>query len=132
MQRIQEASSKNSAMFYIADGNRMLANTMFSSSFLPIEIQGKTFPHHICFGRLYVEPGSRNQGLAKRLLERSMEYLRQTGLPTLCDVNPYGDLGYDKLVELYTRYGFCMKLVKKNNVAYETLVFYEERNDAEA
>lgn len=58
------------------------------------------------FNRLYVHPKLRNRGYAKLMLGRLSSICAEEGYTLLCHVNPYGELNYEKLVELYTRYGF--------------------------
>ncbi len=60
-----------------------------------------------------------------------MEYIQQMGLPVVCEINPYGDLDYDQLKELYMRYGFQPMRVRSNGYDYETLIFYKENVDDE-
>lgn len=63
-------------------------------------------PDWFYFNRLFVPSPIRGQGIAKDLLERVVIWADESEVNICLSVNPYGDVGFDDLVKLYSRYGF--------------------------
>ncbi len=58
------------------------------------------------FNKLYVDKELRNKGIAKQLLEKLEHWADSENIVVVGDVNPYGDLDFEKLVQLYLDHGF--------------------------
>lgn len=58
------------------------------------------------FNRLIVPPNIRNRGIATKIMKQLIKVLDEKSITLVCDINPYGDLDFDKLHEFYCKYGF--------------------------
>jgi len=61
------------------------------------------------FNRLIVPPAKRNKGIASNLLLKVGFWADENNITIYCDINPYGDLDYNQLTNLYLKYGFVGK-----------------------
>ena len=82
----------------------------------------ETVADHWYFNRLVVKPAYRGRGLSKRLLTALTAQCAARELVLLCDVNPYGDLDHDQLVDLYHRFGFVDVQLNEYGHTWTTLL----------
>ena len=102
---LQIFSSDEGITIMIDDGKNIVGQINLSREHTPRKInsQEKEFWY---FSRLFVKADYRNQGFAKVLLAKMIEILKRKKINLWLDINPYGDLNYAQLEELYMRYGF--------------------------
>lgn len=58
------------------------------------------------FNRLYIQDKHRGNGYSKKLLEEFCKKVDEEKINVDLTINSYGDVTYEKLKELYERYGF--------------------------
>ena len=97
--------SNESITIMIDDSKNIVGQINLSKEFKPRKIkeENKNFWY---FNRLFVREDYRNQGYAKCLLSKMIDILKKEKINLWLDINPYGDLNYEQLEELYMRYGF--------------------------
>lgn len=75
------------------------------------------------YNRLYVQPQHRNKGYGRQLYDKTAEVLDKDDLTLLIQVNPYGDLSYDQLVDFYTKHIFLPQpITTKFEVTEECII----------
>lgn len=68
--------------------------------------------------RLFVPPVYRNQGIATGLMQELTAWADEKQITLLAEINPYGDLGREKLIEFLFKYNF-KQVEKENNILYK-------------
>lgn len=63
--------------------------------------------------RLFVPPNYRNQGIATKLMQKLTAWADEKKITLVAEINPYGDLGGEKLVEFLEKHSF--KQVEQEN-----------------
>jgi len=58
------------------------------------------------FNRLFVPKQIRKKGIASRLLQELVKIMEEDKIIMICEINAYGDLEEEELVDLYKKYGF--------------------------
>lgn len=58
------------------------------------------------FNRLFVPKQLRSTGIANKLLMELVKVMEEDKITMVCDVNSYGDLDEEQLINLYRKYGF--------------------------
>ena len=58
------------------------------------------------YNRLFIQPKHRNKGYGRQLYDKTCELLDKDDIALLIQVNPYGDLSYEQLVDFYTKHIF--------------------------
>ena len=97
--------SNDNITIMIDDSKNIVGQINLSKELKPRKInkESKCFWY---FNRLFVREEYRNQGYAKTLLSKMVDILKKGKINLWLDINPYGDLNYAQLEELYMRYGF--------------------------
>ena len=58
------------------------------------------------FNRINVPKELRNKGIGTKLLKRLIKNIKNEKATLICDINPYGDLDFEKLKKWYMKHGF--------------------------
>lgn len=58
------------------------------------------------FNRINVPISMRGTGLGSKLLKELLKAIKELDVALKCDINPYGDMDYQGLLEWYIRNGF--------------------------
>ena len=70
------------------------------------------------FNRLYVHERMRCNGAASILMDELVKVLDEEKIVLVNQVNPYGDLDYDQLVEFYKKYDFVDMEIEGGLIRY--------------
>lgn len=68
------------------------------------------------FNRLFVNKKYRRQGIGTQLLLRLLLEIKKTDTMLELDINPYGEMNYEQLVDFYTKHGFIKTQVTDNTL----------------
>lgn len=68
--------------------------------------------------RLFIPSNYRNQGIATGLMQELTIWADAKKVTLLAEINPYGDLGREKLIEFLFKYNF-KQVEKENNILYK-------------
>lgn len=68
--------------------------------------------------RLFVPPNYRNQGIATKLMQKLTAWADEKKITLVAEINPYGDLGREKLVEFLKKHGF-EQVEQKNDILFK-------------
>lgn len=98
-------ASSEGITIMIDDSKNVVGQINISKERIPRKINGEN-KFFWYFNRLFVKADYRNQGYAKFLLSQMVDILEKEKINLWLDINPYGDLNYNQLEELYMRYGF--------------------------
>lgn len=69
------------------------------------------------FNRILVSNRLRGNGIASKILNELLKFMRNNKYNLLCEINPYGDLSYNQLKDWYIRHGF--KELNNNLLIYK-------------
>lgn len=72
------------------------------------------------FNRLNVPKCLRNKGIATKMMKEFIKIIDDKNIIMICDVNPYGDLNEQQLIEFYKNFGFKETLLKNSD---KTLIY---------
>ena len=67
--------------------------------------------------RLFVPPNYRNQGIATGLMQELTTWADAKKATLIAEINPYGDLGREKLIEFLLKYNF-RQVEQENDILY--------------
>ena len=67
--------------------------------------------------RLFVPPVYRNQGIATGLMQELTAWADEKQITLLAEINPYGDLGREKLIEFLFKFNFN-QVEKENDILF--------------
>jgi len=62
------------------------------------------------FSRINVPKQITKQGIGSQLLDALLKYCLENKIAICCDVNPYGDMTKQQLIDWYIRHGFEYKM----------------------
>lgn len=68
--------------------------------------------------RLFVPPTYRNQGIATGLMQELTAWADEKEVVLIAEINPYGDLGREELIEFLKKHGFN-QIEQGNNILYK-------------
>jgi GNAT superfamily N-acetyltransferase len=68
--------------------------------------------------RLFVPSGYRNQGIATKLMQELTNWADEKGVALIAEINPYGDLGREELIEFSLKHGFRQE-TRENNIVFK-------------
>jgi GNAT superfamily N-acetyltransferase len=72
--------------------------------------------------RLFVPPTYRNQGIATNLMQELCTWADEKKATLIAEINPYGDLGRDKLIEFLFKNDF-KQVEKENDILFKRAPF---------
>lgn len=73
--------------------------------------------HDWYFNRILVSNRLRGKGIASKILDELLRFMKNNKYNLLCEINPYGDLSYNQLKDWYIRHGF--EEMSKNLLIYK-------------
>lgn len=68
--------------------------------------------------RLFVPPTYRNQGIATGLMQELTAWADEKEVTLIVEINPYGDLGREKLIKFLEKHSFN-QVEQKNDILYK-------------
>ena len=92
MLNISKVSNERIVSFYAVDGN-----TPVGCSEVTISDSGTVG----YYNRLFVQPNYRKQGIGRKLWDMTQKELDTRGIDLIIDINPYGDMTYEQLLDFY-------------------------------
>ena len=122
-------NNDRSLVVYMSVGQQLVCEASASRQGVPLTTSTVDADDHWYFNRLFVKPQWRHRGLAKKILTRFTQLCADRRLVMLCDVNPYGDLDREQLMNLYRRFGFTDTKATAFDVEYDALVLDARRSD---
>ena len=68
--------------------------------------------------RLFVPPNYRKQGIATNLMQELTTWADEKKVTLIAEINPYGDLGREKLIEFLEKHSF-RQVQQENDILYK-------------
>ncbi len=68
--------------------------------------------------RLFVPPNYRNQGIASGLMQELTTWADEKKVTLVAEINPYGDLGREKLIEFLEKHSF-RQVQQENDILFK-------------